>query len=234
MTEEGKLLSFTIGGKKRSGRDFLDYAEKTARKAYYDKRGSEERQFGMDFLWWLWAGRNSPIFGRDRMTTFERRFIAEESTWTEPKNAYYTFYKDPTVCNMLLREFGLRGKHCHIINGHVPVKVRKGESPIKGGGKLIVIDGGFSRAYQATSGIAGYTLVFNSRHFRMMAHQPFAGKLGALESNADIANESLVFEKLESRMKVAQTDEGRELEAQVDDLLMLLDAYRSGAVAEAH
>ena len=232
MTEDGKLLSFTIGGRKRSGREFLDYAEQTARKAYYDRRGSEERQFGMDFLWWLWAGRNSPIFGRDRMTTFERRFLADESIWTEPKNPYYTYYKDPTVCTMLLREFGLRGKHCHIINGHVPVKVRKGESPIKGGGKLIVIDGGFSRAYQATSGIAGYTLVFNSRHFRIMAHQPFAGKRNALKNNDDIANESLVFEKLETRMKVEETDEGRQLQAQVDDLLMLLDAYRSGAVTE--
>ena len=233
MTNDGKLMHFTIGGKNRAGREFLDYAEQTARKAYYDKRGSEERQFGMDFLWWLWAGRNSPIFGRDRMTTFERRFISEESTWTEPKNAYYTFYEDPAVCTMLLREFGLRGEHSHIINGHVPVKVRKGESPIKGGGKLIVIDGGFSRAYQATSGIAGYTLVFNSRHFRIMAHQPFAGKWGAIHNNDDIANESEVFEKLESRMKVAQTDEGRELQSQVDDLIMLLGAYRSGAVTEA-
>jgi len=232
MTQEGKLMSFTIGGKHRSGREFLDYAEKTARKAYYDKRGSEARQFGMDFLWWLWAGRNSPIFGRDRMTTFERRFIADESTWTEPKNPYYTFYKDPTVCNMLLREFGLRGKHCHIVNGHVPVKVRKGENPIKGGGKLIVIDGGFSKAYQPTSGIAGYTLVFNSRHLRIVSHQPFPGKHNALHHNDDIANESVIFEKMETRMKVSETDEGRELQSQVDDLLMLLEAYRSGAVTE--
>ena len=234
MTADGRLMGFTIGGKLRSGREFLDYAEKTARKAYYDKRGSAERQFGMDFLWWLWAGRNSPIFGRDRMTTFERRFIAEEATWTEPKNAYYTLYHNPTVCNMLLREFGLRGKHCHIINGHVPVKVRKGESPIKAGGKLIVIDGGFSKAYQPTSGIAGYTLVFNSRHLRIVSHQPFPGKGNALLHNDDIANEGLIFEKMETRMKVSETDEGRDLQSQVDDLLMLLEAYRSGAVTEAH
>jgi len=234
MTPDGRLLSFTIGGKERSGREFLKYAEKTARKAYYDKPGSEERQFGMDFLWWLWAGRNSPIFGRDRMTTFERRFIEDESTWTAPKNAYYTFYQDPAVCDMLLREFGLEGKHCHIINGHVPVRVRKGESPIKGGGKLLVIDGGFSKAYQPTSGIAGYTLVFNSRHLRMVSHQPFAGKHAVLGHNDDIANEGLIFETMEHRVKVAETDEGRELQAQVEDLLMLLEAYRSGAVAEAH
>lgn len=234
MTESGELMSFNIGGKVRSGREFLDYADRTARKAYYDKRGTPERDFGMDFLWWLWAGRNSPIFGRDRMTTFERRFIREESTWTEPKNAYYAFYQDPQVCDMLLKEFGLEGAHCHIINGHVPVKVRKGESPVKGGGKLLVIDGGFSRAYQPTSGIAGYTLIFNSRNFRIVSHQPFAGRKEALKRNRDIENDSIVFETLESRMKVSQTDEGVELRSQVDDLVRLMQAYRTGAVAESH
>ena len=234
MTEDGKLLRFTIGGKERSGKQFLDYAAKTARKAYYDKRGSSERQFGMDFLWWLWCGRNSPIFGRDRMTTFERRFIADESTWAEPKNAYYTYYQDPKVCDMLLKEFGLEGAHCHIINGHVPVKTKKGESPIKGGGKLIVIDGGFSKAYQPTSGIAGYTLIYNSRHYRLVSHQPFSGKWNAIHKNDDIHNESRIFEVLETRMRVHQTDEGTELQTRVDDLLMLLEAYRSGAVTEDH
>ena len=234
MNDDGSLMTFTIGGKERSGKRFLDYAEKTARKAYYDKRGSEERQFGMDFLWWLWAGRNSPIFGRDRMTTFERRFIADESTWVEPKNAYYTYYQDPAVCDRLLKEFGLEGEHCHIINGHVPVKVRKGESPIKGGGKLIVIDGGFSRAYQSTSGIAGYTLIYNSRHYRIVSHQPFTSKWNAVHKNEDIRNDSEIFEKMETRMRVSQTDEGAELQDRVDMLMMLLDAYRSGAVTEDH
>ena len=234
MTEDGQLMHFTIGGKERSGREFLDYAEKTARKAYYDKRGSAEGQFGQDFLWWLWAGRNSPIFGRDRMTTFERRFLADEETWAEPKNPYYIHYQNPTVCEMLLAEFGLSGPHCHIINGHVPVKVRKGESPIKGGGKLIVIDGGFSKAYQPTSGIAGYTLIFNSRQLRIVSHQPFAGRYNALHKNDDIENESLVFETLENRMRVSQTDEGAELQTRVDDLMLLLEAYRSGAVTENH
>ena len=234
MNADGTLMEFSIGGKVRKGREFLDYAEKTARKAYYDKRGTPERQFGLDFLWWLWAGRNSPIFGRDRMTTLERRFVADESTWTEPKNPYYTHYQDPQICDMLLKEFGLEGPHCHIINGHVPVKVKKGESPIKGGGKLLVIDGGFSKAYQPTSGIAGYTLIYNSRHYRMVSHQPFSGKRKALENNDDIVNEGVIFEKLETRMKVADTEEGRELQSRVDDLLLLLAAYRSGAVREGH
>jgi len=234
MTEDGELLSFTIGGKRRSGREFLDYAEMTARKAYYDKRGTPERQFGLDFLWWLWTGRNSPIFGRDRMTTFERRLVVEEEAWTEAKNVYYTFYQDPAVCQMILKEFGLEGPHCHIINGHIPVKAGKGESPIKGGGKLIVIDGGFCKAYQPTSGIAGYTLIFNSRNIRIVSHQPFAGRRDAIVNNHDIANDSLIFEKMESRMTVAQTDQGKELQARVDDLMDLLAAYRCGAVTEDH
>ena len=234
MTEDGSLMHFTIGGKERRGREFMDYADRTARKAYYDKPGTPERIFGMDFLWWLWTGRNSPIFGRDRMTTFERCFIKDDSVHTEPKNAYYAYYNDPDVCEMLLKEFGLVGEHCHIINGHVPVKVKKGESPIKGNGKLLVIDGGFSRAYQETSGIAGYTLIFSSRHFRIVSHQPFAGRREVLKRNHDIDNDSVIFEVLGERMKVSQTDEGVELRAQVDDLTRLIEAYRTGAVTENH
>ena len=234
MTKDGGLQTFTIGGKLRSGKEFLDYAEQTARKAYYDKRGTPEREFGMDFLWWLWAGRNSPIFGKDRMTTFERRFIKDESAWVEAKNPYYRFYENPEICDMLLGEFGLYGRHCHIINGHVPVKVKKGENPVKGDGKLIVIDGGFCKAYQSTSGIAGYTLIFNSRSLRMVSHQPFQGRRDAIRNNHDIDNNDLIFEHMEGRLKIAQTDEGRELQAQVDDLMDLLTAYRTGLVKEKH
>ncbi len=234
MTKDGDLQTFTIGGKLRSGKEFLDYAEQTARKAYYDKRGTLEREFGMDFLWWLWAGRNSPIFGKDRMTTFERRFIKDESAWVEAKNPYYRFYENAEVCDMLLGEFGLYGKHCHIINGHVPVKVKKGENPVKGNGKLIVIDGGFCKAYQSTSGIAGYTLIFNSRCLRMVSHQPFQGRRDAIRNNHDIDNNDLIFEHMEGRLKIAQTDEGRELQVQVDDLMDLLTAYRFGLVKEKH
>ena len=234
MTPEGELLSFNISGQELKGKAFMDYADKTARQAYYHKRGTPERTFGMDFLWWLWAGRNSPIFGRDRMATFERRFIDDEVAQAEPKNPYYTYYHDPDVCEMLLKEFGLEGKHCHIINGHVPVKAKKGESPIKGGGRLIVIDGGFSKAYQPTSGIAGYTLTFGSRYMRIVAHQPFAGKYNAIHSNADIDNDSNIFERMETRLKVADTDEGVMLQARVDELLDLLIAFRSGAVTENH
>ena len=234
MTEDGQLMSFSIGCKNLSGKAFLDYADTTARRAYYDKPGSPERQFGMDFLWWLWAGRNSPIFGRDRMTTFERRFIADEDVWTEPKNAYYKFYQDPTVCDMLMAEFGLTESHCHIINGHIPVKSKKGESPIKGGGKLLVIDGGFCKAYQQTTGIAGYTLIYNSNCLRLVAHEPFAGRADAIRNNRDIASTTQIFERMDNRQKISETDIGRQLQEQIDDLMALLAAYRSGAIAEDH
>ena len=234
MAEDGSLLHFSIGCDDLSGKEFLDYADATARRAYYNKPGSPERQFGMDFLWWLWCGRNSPIFGRDRMTTFERRFIADEDAWTEPKNAYYQLYKDPSVCDGLLQQFGLEGEHCHIINGHVPVKSKKGESPIKGGGKLLVIDGGFCKAYQGTTGIAGYTLIYNSNCLRLVSHEPFAGRANAIQENRDIASTTMVFERMDKRQKIAETDIGRTLQEQINDLLALLAAFRSGAIAEQH
>ncbi|HIT02667.1 MAG TPA: fructose-1,6-bisphosphatase [Candidatus Enterenecus merdae] len=234
MTEDGQLMRFSIGCKDLAGKEFLDYADLTARRAYYSKPGSAEREFGMDFLWFLWAGRNSPVFGRDRMTTFERRLIRDERTWAEPKNAYYRLCNDPEVCQELLRQFGLEGPHCHIINGHVPVKSKKGESPIKGGGRLLVIDGGFSRAYQETTGIAGYTLIYNSACLRLVSHEPFAGRESAIRGDRDIASSSVIFERLEHRMKIAETDVGRQLKEQIGDLMDLLAAYRSGAIVEDH
>ena len=234
LTEDGELLSFRWDGQERKGKEFLDFADTAARQAYYFKPDSRERQLGMDFLWFLWAGRNSPIFGRDRMTTFERRLIADEAAWAEPKNAYYSLYNDPDICAAILREFGLEGPHCHIINGHVPVKARKGESPIKGGGRLIVIDGGFCKAYQSTSGIAGYTLICDSYAYRIVAHQPFAGREQAIRKNDDITSTAEVFERMDSRQKIKDSDIGRELRSQIEDLLSLLDAYRAGAVAEDH
>ena len=232
MTRDGAFLSFAVDGKYLSGKAFLDYADLTARRAYYSPVGSQEKEFGMDFLWWLWAGRNSPVFGREHMTTFERRFILDESTWTEPKNTYYQLYHEPEVCDMILQEFGLSGEHCHIINGHVPVKSKKGESPIKGGGKLLVIDGGFCKAYQKTTGIAGYTLIYNSNCFRLVSHAPFAGYANAILENRDITSTSMVFERLENRMRILSTDVGHQLQEQIDDLMALLWAYRHGKIAE--
>ena len=234
MTPEGELMRFTLGGKERSGRALFDYADKAARQAYYFKPGSPDKERGMDFLWFLWAGRNSPLFGKDRMTTFERRLIEDEAAWAEPKNAYYQLYDNKEVCEYILAEFGLSGEHCHIINGHVPVKTGKGESPVKGGGKLIVIDGGFCKAYQPTSGIAGYTLVFNAEHYRIVSHQPFAGREKALEENSDINCTPVIFEQMEQKLKIKDTDIGRELESQIKDLKALLQAFKDGAVKENH
>lgn len=234
LTPEGEMMHFNLDGTDRAGKDFLDYADTAARQAYYYKPGSSERKLGMDFLWFLWAGRNSPIFGRDRMTTFERRLISDESAWTEPKNAYYTLYQDPAICDFILKEFGLEGPHCHIINGHVPVKAKKGESPIKGGGKLLVIDGGFCKAYQSTSGIAGYTLISTSQSYRIVAHQPFVGREKAIRENYGIAHSTEVFERQEHRQKIMDTDIGHELQMRIDDLRDLLSAYRDGVVTEDH
>ena len=234
MAEDGSLLEFNFDGTTRSGKALFDYCDVAARQAYYYKRGSKERKLGMDFLWFLWAGRNSPIFGRDRMTTFERRLIKDKAAWEEPKNAYYTLYESAAVCEQLLKEFGLTGKHCHIINGHIPVKVKKGESPIKGGGRLIVIDGGFCKAYQPTSGIAGYTLIYDSYGYRIVAHQPFVGRKKAIEENWDIASTYEIFERMNHRRKIARTDIGKQLKAQSDDLMRLLRAYKDGAVIEQH
>ena len=235
LTENGEMQSFVIGSKKPLvGRAFLDHAEAVARQGYYAHPDSPERQFGMDFLWFLWAGKDSPLFGRNRMTTFERRLIKDETAWVEEKNAYYHYYNKPETCDMILAEFGLSGPHCHIINGHVPVKSKKGESPIKGGGKIIVIDGGFCRAYQHTTGIAGYTLISNSECLRIVSHEPFAGKERAVRENQDISSSSDIFERMDKRIKIAETDIGVELQRQVADLKALLHAYKTGAVTEDH
>lgn len=235
MTEDGRMMEFTIGSEKPlTGRAFLDHAEAVARQGYYAGPDSPERQFGMDFLWFLWAGKDSPLFGRARMTTFERRLIKDESSWVEEKNPYYKHYNDPKVCEGLLAEFGLSGPHCHIINGHMPVKSKKGESPIKGGGRLVVIDGGFCRAYQPTTGIAGYTLISNSECLRIVSHKPFDGKEKAIRKNKDISSSSVIFERMDKRIKISETDIGIELRRQADDLKALLHAYKSGTVKEDH
>lgn len=233
MTEAGDYMPFTFQGRTLSGKAFFDYAQMIARRAYYEKQGSKERQFGMDFLWFLWAGRDSPLFGRDKMTTFERRLISDDSAWVEDKNPYYIHYNDPDVCIQILKDFGLEGPHCHIINGHMPVKSTKGESPIKGGGRLIVIDGGFCKAYQPTTGIAGYTMVYNSQFYRLISHQSFVGRSTAIRNNWDINSSSLIFERMESRTRMRDTDVGKHIQQQVLELSALLQAFQSGLVTES-
>lgn len=234
MNADGSFMSFDIGGRELAGKEFLDHAEAIARQGYYAKADSNERQLGKDFLWFLWCGRNSPLFGRDHIATFERYLITDAVTWKEEKNPYYTYYEDADVCVRILEEFGLCGAHSHIINGHVPVKSKDGESPVKAGGRLIVIDGGFCRAYQPTTGIAGYTLIYNSWGIRLASHEPFVGTENAILDNKDIVSTSNVFERMESRIKISETDIGADLQKNVDDLKWLLLAYKMGEIKETH
>ena len=213
------------------GRAGIDAADRLARQGYFARLGSPERRIGQDFLWYLGCGPKSPLFGKDRMATFERYFIAEKETHEEHKNKYYELQDDEATAVRILREFGL-SENGFIINGHVPVKVSKGESPIKAGGKLLVIDGGMSKAYQPVTGIAGYTLIFSSHELNLVAHQPFVSKAAAITAEQDIHSRHSVVRRMEHRLLIADTDEGRAIEGRIKDLLELISAYRSGELKE--
>ncbi len=232
LEPDGSFSALRWQGEDYRGKALLDLLEKLVRQAYFAPWGSPQKRSCEDMMWYLWCGPKSPFFGRDRMTTFERYFIADKSTWTEPKNPYYHHTEDEEVCREILREFGLDEENSHIINGHVPVKTKDGESPIKASGKLIVIDGGFCKAYQPTTGIAGYTLVANSYGLRLISHEPFLSMQEALEHNTDILSTSTIFEVSKDRIRVADTDIGRDIQEQIDSLTNLLEAYRSGLLKE--
>ncbi|MDE6130214.1 MAG: fructose-1,6-bisphosphatase, partial [Muribaculaceae bacterium] len=188
--------------------------------------------YAVDYMWYLWCGPDSPLFDKSKMATFERYLIADKDTHREVRGNYYQLHDSEEVCDSILREFGLPTEGAHIINGHVPVKIRKGENPVKAGGKLLVIDGGFSRAYQPETGIAGYTLVYHSRGFQLVEHEPFESREKAIEEGQDIISNTVLNEFKAKRMKVRDTDKGRELVEQVTDLNKLLAAYRRGLVKE--
>ena len=230
MNPDGSFTELEIDGMKYSGRALMHFSEATARQAYMAPKDSEERSFAKDFMWYLWCGPDSPLFGRARMTTFERVLIEDKDSWKEPQNPYYDLANDEEVCLRILKEFDLNSEHSHIINGHVPVKVKKGESPIKGNGRLLLIDGGFSRAYHNTTGIAGYTLIYNSHGMRIVAHEPFTTTEDAVENNVDIHSTSNIFEFLDKRLVMGDTDGGEVNKEKIEDLKMLLRAYRLGVV----
>eukprot|EP00826_Nyctotherus_ovalis_P034950 TRINITY_DN2954_c0_g6_i1.p1 TRINITY_DN2954_c0_g6~~TRINITY_DN2954_c0_g6_i1.p1 ORF type:complete len:281 (+),score=-37.92 TRINITY_DN2954_c0_g6_i1:164-1006(+) len=232
MNKDGSYMEFEINGKTYSGKSLLEYADVVSRAGYYAQPKTKEKQFGKDFLWFLWCGRNSPVFGRNKMATFERALIDDATTWVEDKNAYYTYYNDEDACIDILKMFGLNKEHSHIINGHMPVKTKDGEKPIKANGKLIVIDGGFCKAYQSTTGIAGYTLIYNSHGMRLCEHKPFSGSKDAIQSNKDIYSTSAIFETAKDTIRVAETDIGKRLKSKIEDLRMLLKAYKEGAIKE--
>ena len=217
LDEYGNFDGITLDGVVYQGKKYLDYADKMARLAYLDN----DNENALDFMWFLWAGHKSPLCGRV-IKTFERSMINDENTWHEPTNPYYRFYHTEKTCNMILHEFGLFSPESHIINGHTPVKTIEGESPIRANGKLLVIDGGFSKAYHETTGIAGYTLIFNSHVMRIKAHHPFESVYKALRDNKDIDSESEIVYTASPRILVKDTENGKQIRDEISDLKMLL------------
>ena len=225
MKADGNFDSVMAGNAIYSGRSLMDYFNYQVQNAYFMPEGSVEKQWAMDLMWYLWCGSKSPVFGKDKMTTFEHYFIADKKTHKETLNPYYKLSVQEEFCDRILEEFDLPAKGSHIINGHVPVKMKDGETPVKAGGKLFIIDGGLSKAYQATTGIAGYTLIYNSNHLALAEHMPF-------DPNKESSPRVSVVEKMQSRVMVADTDKGRELAGQIADLKELVAAYREGTLKE--
>ena len=235
MTADGDFARETFEGQVYSGRALFDYCDRRARAGYFAQPGSAARLAGQDFLWYLWCGALSPIYGRSAMTTFERLYIADKAAHAERKNPYYALVSGPgaaAVAERILAEFGLSGEGCHILNGHVPVRAVEGEDPVKAGGRLVVIDGGFCRAYHRRTGIAGYTLVYNSRGLTLRTHQPFESTEAAIRDDEDIDSQSAYIYTAPHRILVRDTDEGRDLQQMIGDLSRLVDAYRTGLLPE--
>ena len=231
LNEDGTFAEVEIYGRKYKGKALYDILEYYARRGYYAK-DQTERATGQDMMWYIWTGKGSPVFGKEKMTTFERYFLEEAELKTERKNSYYKLLEQEDTVRRILNEFGLDFRDAHIVNGHVPVEQIHGESPIKCGGKLLIIDGGFSKAYQKKTGIAGYTLVCNSRGMRLVAHEPFESAKAAVLNESDIFSDSIDVETFPRRKLVADTDIGREIQDNIYDLEQLLEAYRDGTIME--
>ena len=231
LEEDGSLKETEVYGKKYRGRALYDTLEAYVRKGFF-ALDPKEKQDGKDIMWYIWLHPDSPLFGKNKMATFERYFLAEKETHVEKKNPYYSFIENETVIDNIMKEFGLDPAEGHIVNGHVPVKRKDGESPVKCGGKVMVIDGGFSRAYQKQTGIAGYTLIYNSYGLLLVAHEPFESTEAAIAKEKDIHSETMVVKRLMNRVLVGDTDVGKELREQVASLERLLEAYRNGEITE--
>ncbi len=225
MKKDGSFEDLTVKGRAYSGKALMDYLNQEVQNAYFMPEGQPGKEWAVDLMWYLWCGARSPVFGKDKITTFEHYFVADKAAHKEVMNPYYQLSVDEECCNRILQEFGLPVEGSHIINGHVPVKLKDGEKPMKAGGKLFIIDGGLSKAYQSTTGIAGYTLIYNSHHLALAEHMPFDPK-------KDSTPRVSVVEKVKSRVMVADTDRGRELKGQIADLKELVAAYREGKIKE--
>lgn len=230
MDKEGNLKYYEDNKNRRlAGRAYLDYIDKIARQGYFSDLDSEEREYGKDFLWYLWCGENSPIFCKDAMKTFERYFVDDKELHKENKNPFYIFTQNEEVCDTLLGEFGIEKDKGHIICGHIPVKFKSGESPIKANGKILIIDGGLSKSYQKTTGIAGYTLIYNSYGLMLAEHEPFNSRIDAIVKETDLHSSKVVVEKVD-RKRIKDTDIGIKLQDEIEDLYKLLECYKLGII----
>ena len=233
LNDDGTLKLVDINGQKHKGKSLLARIGTVMRSAFTADTEPSERRFSIDYFWYLWCGKDSPLFDKSKMTTFERYFLTDKSTYVEEKGAYYRLRDDEKVCDMILDAFGVEGEHRHIINGHVPVRVGRGENPIKAGGKLMVIDGGFAKAYHNTTGIAGYTLVYHSRGFELVQHEPFTSAEEAIKNGTDIVSTTQIVEMSRKRMMMRDTDKGAQIQVQIDEMRELLYAYRHGYIKES-
>jgi fructose-1,6-bisphosphatase-3 len=233
MNEDGEFQEFEIDGAKYAGKELCDRFDRAVRNAYQQRLKPRNENQNLDYSWYLWCGPVSPLFGKQKMTTFERYFLNDKPIQKEARNHYYKLaYENEKVCDFILEEFGLTPEESHIVNGHVPVKVKKGESPIKANGKLFVIDGGMSIPYQSVTGVSGYTLIFNSFGLVLVEHKEFGSKQEAVENEKDIISDRIFIERNAKRKQVSDTDVGKVLQSQVNDLKMLLSAFREGLIKE--
>lgn len=231
MEFNGSFKVLHLDGNDFSGKSFMDRVERLSRKGYFSEN-AKEKLYGMDAMWYLWSGADSPLYGKSKMATFERYLLSDKEIQEEKKNAYYKYRDDEAMCKRILSDFGLDPEKSHIINGHVPVKEKKGESPIKANKKMIVIDGGFSKAYHNETGIAGYTLIYNSYGMLLASHEKFESTQKAIEEEIDIHSTTQLLEKVEKRTQVKDTDQGKELMKQIHDLKMLVKFYKNGLIKE--
>ena len=232
LTDDGDFMSMKIGNKEYKGKALMDKMESYIRKGYFSDKNHPDKEYGKDMMWYLWTGKCSSLFGKDDMTTYERYFIEDKDSHKENKNPYYSLREEEDILKKVFDEFELDFESGHIINGHVPVKSKNGESPVKAGGKILAIDGGFSRAYQGKTGIAGYTLIYNSQMMQLVSHEPFSSAEDCILHENDILSTSIIVEKRDQRMFVRDTYDGKKILQEINDLNLLLMAYKKGLIKE--
>lgn len=232
LNADGSFRKVKIGEHYYSGKKLYDVLEYNIRRGYHSFDNKKEKVFGQDIMWYIWSNENSPVYGKEKMATFERYFLTDKEIQREKKNYYYNLFEQEEIVNQVLLEFGLDASDAHIINGHMPVELKNGESPIKCNGKLLIIDGGFSKAYQGKTGIAGYTLIYNSYGLRLISHEPFSSKDEVIANESDIHSDTLIVERANIRRFVKDTDIGKDIMERIKGLEELLSAYRNGIIKE--